>query len=353
MPSMSESMEEGTILKWLVGVGDRLDAGDPMVEIETDKSNVTHESDRSGVVAELLVDEGELVAVGTPIARLAGEAAANQGAGTSGGTSGGTGDALAAAPAGSDPASAAAAARPEPTDLSTEAASSVKGEPMVVEPTRVQSAAARRVSESRATVPEICLRIDVDMTACVELRERLCTVADPPPTLNDFIVKAAAVALREHPRVNAAYRDGRFESYDRVNVGIGVAAARTVVTPTLRDADRHSLGEIARRTRELVARARRGSLAPPELSGATFTISNLGVLGIESFDPIVMPPQAAALGLGAARPRPVVDDHGRIVVRRTMTASLACDGRILDPAEAAAFLTRVRELLENTAGMAL
>jgi pyruvate dehydrogenase E2 component (dihydrolipoamide acetyltransferase) len=167
-----------------------------------------------------------------------------------------------------------------------------------------------------------------------------------------MIVKACALALREHPRANGAYRDGRFELFSRVNVGIAVAADDALVVPTIFDADRKSLGEIAATARELADRVRSQEITPPELSGATFTVSNLGMFGVTSFTAVINPPQAAILAAGAVRETPVVRD-GAVVPGRLMSVTLACDHRILYGADAARFLSRVRELLEQPMGLAM
>jgi pyruvate dehydrogenase E2 component (dihydrolipoamide acetyltransferase) len=194
--------------------------------------------------------------------------------------------------------------------------------------------------------------VDVDMTLAVELRARLKDAAEHPPSFNDLIVKAAANALREHPRVNGAYRDGKFELYSRVNVGIAVAAQDALVVPTIFDADKKSLGEIARQARELIGKVRDGKITPPELSGGTFTVSNLGMFGITEFTAIINPPQAALLSVGAIEQRAVVRD-GEIVPRHAMAMTIACDHRILYGADAARFLARVRELLESPLSLAV
>jgi pyruvate dehydrogenase E2 component (dihydrolipoamide acetyltransferase) len=175
-----------------------------------------------------------------------------------------------------------------------------------------------------------------------------------------MIVKACALALREHPRANGSYRDGRFELHARVNVGVAVAVASedptagALVVPTIFDADTKALGEIARETRAVAERVRDGSITPPELSGGTFTVSNLGMYGIASFTAIVNPPQAAILAVGAVEQRAVVRDGEReIVARHTMSVTLACDHRILYGSDAALFLARVRELLEEPAALTL
>ena len=172
------------------------------------------------------------------------------------------------------------------------------------------------------------------------------------PSLNDMVVKACALALREFPRVNAAYRDGRFELYSRVNVGVAVAVPDGLTVPTVFDADRRMLGEIAAQTRALAAKARDGSITPPELSGGTFSVSNLGMHGIREFTAVINPPQAAILSVGEVAPRAVVRD-GEVVARNLMSVTLACDHRILYGADAAEFLARVRALLEAPMSLAL
>jgi pyruvate dehydrogenase E2 component (dihydrolipoamide acetyltransferase) len=169
-----------------------------------------------------------------------------------------------------------------------------------------------------------------------------------------MVVKACANALREFPRVNGAYRDGRFELYSRVNVGVAVAAQDTLVVPTIFDADKKSLGEISRSAREAIAKVRDGKITPPELSGGTFTVSNLGMYGIDSFSAVINPPQAAILAVGSLKKRAVVDEEsGRIVARDTMGVTMVCDHRILYGADGAEFLARVRELLEQPLALAL
>ncbi len=207
------------------------------------------------------------------------------------------------------------------------------------------------MAESKATAPEFVLNIDVDMDEAVDLRKRLKAAANegqPVPSFNDFVVKASALALLEFPRANGAYRDGKFELYSRVNVGVAVAGQDALVVPTVFDADTKSLGAIARDTRALAERVRAGAITPPELSSGTFTVSNLGMFGIQSFVAVINPPQAAILAVGAMAPTPVVRD-GEVVVRNIMRLTLACDHRILYGADAAEFLGRIRERLEEPA----
>ena len=248
-----------------------------------------------------------------------------------------------AAPDAPAPAAAPAAEGPATTGAGN------KGEVTYEELNRTQQVIARRMAESKATVPEFTVSTDVDMEAARELRAQLKAAAvegQAVPSFNDMVVKASALALREFPRANGSYKDGRFELHSRVNVGVAVAADDALIVPTVFDADRKSLGEIARTTRELAASVRDGSIRPPELAGGTFTVSNLGMFGIDHFTAVINPPQAAILAVGAIEPRAVVRD-GELVARHTMTMTLTCDHRILYGADAARFLARIRELLEN------
>jgi pyruvate dehydrogenase E2 component (dihydrolipoamide acetyltransferase) len=362
MPRLSDSMEEGTIVQWLVQAGDHVDEGQPLVEVETDKASVVYEAQAAGSVLELLASEGESVRVGALIALLgepgasvdvrmrpawparpkasplARRIAAERGVDLS-------------AIVGSGPAGRVTRADVYAAATPTSAPATVngaKGGATVRQLTSSQRTIARRMAESRATIPDIELRAEVQAHELVALRERVGEITDPVPSLNDFIVRASALALRAIPRVNAAYRDSAVETFERVNVGVAVAAQETLLVPTIFDADAKPVAEIARVARTLAARARDGSITPAELSGATFTVSNLGMFGIDSFSAVINPPQSAILAVGAMRRRPVVDEpSGEIVARPTLKLTLACDHRVLYGADGARFLTYVRELLER------
>ncbi|HEX2233347.1 MAG TPA: dihydrolipoamide acetyltransferase family protein, partial [Thermoleophilaceae bacterium] len=228
-----------------------------------------------------------------------------------------------------------------------------KGEVEYYELSRLQQTVTRRMAESKATAPDFALSLDVDMTLAVELRSRLKEVSDPPPSINDMVVKACAIALTEHPRVNGAYRDGKFELYSNVNVGVAVAGQDALVVPTIFDADKKSLGQISKDARSAIQKVRDKKITPPEVSGGTFTVSNLGMYGIEHFTAIINPPQAALLTVGALKKKPVVDDNDRVVPREEMSLTLICDHRILYGADGAEFLARVKELLEQPLALSL
>ena len=227
----------------------------------------------------------------------------------------------------------------EPPAIESPAAG-VKGEVRIVEPNRAQRTIGRRSAEARATVPDLELSAEVEMEAAAAVRERTgCTVTG-------LLLRACALALRAVPEANAAYRDGRFELYSRVNIGVTIATGSTYTVPTVFDCDTKSLDALSKEATRLAERAIDGELAPPDLAGATFTLSDPGRLGIASTTPLIVPPQSAAVAAGAIREVPVVR-AGAVVPGRSMTITLSCDHRILYGAQAAMFLTRIKTHLEE------
>jgi pyruvate dehydrogenase E2 component (dihydrolipoamide acetyltransferase) len=444
MPRLSDSMEEGTIIKWLKASGDEVRLGEPIAEIETDKATMTYEADAAGFI-QIVAGEGESLAIGAVIAHLLADAAAAAAAPVEAAPSASTAAAAQAAPsaspadaapaqaaasastaaaalaqaapsapaavapdsvapsAGEDPGSSAApsaggrlkaspVARRTATQLGVDLAAvrgsgpdgrivkadvvaassasgaasvpaaaaatdqsgaSPKGAVEVIEPTRVQQLIARRMASAKATIPEFQVTVDVDAEAAFDLRDQLRGQAEPLPSVNDLVIKACALALRAHPGVNAAYIDGHFERYGRVNVGIAVASEGTLVVPTVFDADIRTLTQIATSTRALAGKVRDGTVAPPDLAGGTFTVSNLGMFGVSRFTAVINPPQAAILAVGAANPRAVVGPDGAVTARRVMELTLSADHRIVYGADAADFLSTVRKRLERPAGLLL
>jgi pyruvate dehydrogenase E2 component (dihydrolipoamide acetyltransferase) len=426
MPRLSDSMEQGTILRWLIADGEHVSRGEELVEIETDKASMTYESDRDGVL-QILVAEGESVAVGVPIARVGttsgasipepGEDASPEASipGSDSdriyahGQPGANGVARAIEPApgsvlatplarraarlheidlagiaGSGPRgrvlradvlraagvaapvrergvaapTAAATSAERPAEAGPAAAAggdggTAKGATRRVEPTRTQRLIARRMAESKATIPEFQVQTDAAMDTAIAFRAELKGVLEgEAPSLNDLVVKACALALRGHERANGSYLDGGFELHERVNVGVAVAVEGALVVPVVHDADRKALGQIARETRRLAERVRLGQVTPPELSGGTFTVSNLGMYGMTQIVAVINPPQAAILGVGAIR-EVLARVDGEIVERHLMTLTLSCDHRILYGADAALFLAEVKGLLEAPLQLAL
>ena len=374
MPRLSDSMEEGTIVRWLKKDGEAVSKGEPLAEVETDKATVTFDADADGTL-RIFAGEGETVPIGGVIASIGdalprspapaqpGPAAPAPAAAGKSSDAGNGSDRVRASPlarriaresdvdlraiAGSGPGG-----RIVKADLEGAApppARGAKGVVTTVQPSRVQVQIAQRMAESKATVPDFTLHAEADMEQAVELRAQLRRAGrtgDAAPSYNDMVVRACAIALRDHPRANAAYRDGAFELYERVNVGIAVAADDSLIVPTVFDADRKSLLDIARETRTLAERVRSQQVTPAELSGGTFTVSNLGMYGVASFAAIINPPQAAILAVGELREVPVIRE-GQVVPGSRMSIALTCDHRILYGAPAAEFLARIRQLLEQ------
>jgi pyruvate dehydrogenase E2 component (dihydrolipoamide acetyltransferase) len=262
-----------------------------------------------------------------------------------------------AAPAGAasvrDPAPAATA----PPAAAAPAAASGRGGSERVALSRLQQLVARRMAEAKATIPEFQVQTEVEMTAAVafraQLKELTASQGLPAPSLNDLIVKTCALCLRRHPRANGSYVDGAFELHDRVNVGVAVAAEDALVVPVIHDADSKTLGQIASESRGLAESVRAGTITPPQLSGATFTVSNLGMYGMTAITPVINPPQAAILGVGAIRDVLARDADGAIVDRKLLSLTLSCDHRILYGADAAKFLAAIKQLLESPVSLAL
>ena len=227
----------------------------------------------------------------------------------------------------------------EPPALPAET-SGLKGDTHVEEPTRAQRTIARRSAESRATIPGLELVAEVDMGACLALRDAR------GHSLTAMLVSACAQGLSQVPRANAAYRDGRFELYSRVNVGLVVHSANAYSTPTILDADTKSLEELSSECGALIQRALADRLTPPELAGATFTLSDMSGYGPIRWSPPVNPPHAATIACGALRAAPVLRD-GSVVAGHTMLMTLACDHRILYGETAAQFLDAIVELLKG------
>ncbi len=380
MPRLSDSMEEATVLQWLKRPGDAVEKGEPLVEVETDKATVVYEAERAGVLEEVLVDDGGTALLGAVIARMRIEGAAPAVAapapvapapeaapppapvretgsrhratpvarrlagqlGVSLGAVAGTG------PGGrivrSDVRAAAGNGHVAVAD------SGGRGEVEVLQLTATQRTIAARMSESRREIPEFTLEAVIDMEAAGRLRDDLRAAGrEPLPSFNDFVVRAAALALREFPRLNGSYEGTAVHAYSRINVGIAVATDDALIVPTIHDADAKSVFELAAESRRLADKVRSRSVGPDDLADGTFTVSNLGMFGVRRFTAVINHPQAAILAVGEVTARATVVGEGALVARRLMDVSLSCDHRIVYGAEAARFLLRLRTLLEEPA----
>ncbi|SDP42408.1 pyruvate dehydrogenase E2 component (dihydrolipoamide acetyltransferase) [Actinopolyspora xinjiangensis] len=418
MPRLSDTMEEGVISTWHKQVGDQINRGDVVAEIETDKAVMEMEAYDDGVLEKILVGEGETVPIGVPIGLMGDGSGAAAAAGpsesdaqessTGSGEAGASADSAAAEaaprPAAASPAEsgaephgrpkasplARAVAREKGVDLSTvtgtgpggriirvdiEAAAEAAGgaeqrrsqapesrpaerseaeqrDPELEEIplSNIRKVTARRLTESKQQAPHFYLTSAVDVTDLVsfraDLNERLQASGGPKVSVNDLVVKACATALRANPSVNVSFRDEKLFQHKRVHLGVAVALDSGLVVPVIPDADRKSVSEIAAEGKEKAERARDGKLKPDEMSGSTFSVSNLGMFGIEEFSAVINPPEAAILAVGATREEVQVQD-GEFVVRKMMRMTLSADHRAVDGAVGAVFMQQLTSLLQD------
>ena len=385
MPKLSDSEADAVIVRWLKAPGEAFKRGEELIEVETDKATVIYEAEEDGTLGSILVPEGAAAAVGDPIATLANGdrgRAREERAGPAT-PSAAVPPPRAAPPQTSDDGSPAGSPNATPVarrtavelgislhgivgtgpggritreDVQLAAGSGPaaelradegRGETTLVELTVTQATIARRMTESATTIPVFTVSADIDMSAVATLRREARDAGDAVPSINDFIVKAVATALREFPRFNASYVDGRIACYSRINVGVAVATDDALLVPVVRDADRRSVSEISAETRRLAEAGRLRKLGPGDMADATFTVSNLGMFGTRSFTAIIDSPQVAILAVGAVRREPVEDLNGGVGFRDVMTVTMTCDHRVVYGAAGAQFLSRVRELLES------
>lgn len=415
MPKLSDTMEEGRILRWLKKEGDAIETGQALAEVETDKATVEMEAYTNGTILNLIAREGQFAKVGdliavigaagedvsallpvagapaaaapvaapapaavlrapqsAPLAGTAAPAATGRSvkasplalrmaaeAGLDLGTLQGTGPqgriikrdieaALAQAPVAAP--ERPAALPPRARSLSLAAAREAGPDSREIELSTVRRTIAKRLVQSKGPVPHFYLTIDIAMDrvwdAYKALRDQKSSIS-----INDIIVKATALALRQHPDINASFAGDHVKVYSRVHIGMAVALEDGLITPVLRDADLKPLEEISEEARSLAERARAKKLQPNEYTGATFSISNLGMMGIEEFAAIINPPEAAILAVGAVRQVPVVVD-GALAVGWRMKATLSVDHRVADGASGARFLQTLRRFLEHPLLMA-
>ncbi len=240
----------------------------------------------------------------------------------------------------------------KPSEAPATAVSFEQAESEDVKISQMRKAIARRLSESKFTNPHFYETIDIDMEDAMEARAKLNEVSDVKISFNDIVVKASAAALRRHPDINTSWMDDVIRRHGDVNVAVAVAIDEGLMTPVLRHADKKNLRQIASETRELAGLAKDRKLQPEQMEGSTFTISNLGMFGIEEFTAIINPPNACILAVGAIRDVPVVK-NGEVVPGKRMKVTLSSDHRVVDGAKAAQFLNTLRQMLENPLSMLL
>jgi pyruvate dehydrogenase E2 component (dihydrolipoamide acetyltransferase) len=426
MPKLGFDMREGVLNTWLKGVGETVNKGDVVAEIESDKATLELESQVSGVLLHLLHGPGDVVPVGANVAIVGQEG--EDVSGLIGGNGAATQPApsepspvvlekaetaptqtapaqpapepAAATPAEAKPAAApdeaypdgvkatpvarrlaeerqvnllqvqgtgpegrirkvdveAFLAAPQPAPAAPQPAPAVAPATSIaagpdseeIATTRLRQAIGRRMVESKTTVPHFYVTIEIDMAPALTLRKQVNASLpdDKKVSVNDLIVKAAALALRDFPNLNAAFAGDKIIRHKRINVGSAVAIEGGLSTVVQKDTDTSTLSKVAADNRAMIARAREGKVRPDDVEGGTFTVSNLGIFDVDHFIAIINPPEAAILAVGSAREAPVVVD-GQLAVGTRMKATISADHRVTDGAEAAEFMQRLKELLEQ------
>ncbi|GIV11367.1 MAG: dihydrolipoamide acetyltransferase component of pyruvate dehydrogenase complex [Fimbriimonadales bacterium] len=406
MPKMGDAMEEGTLVRWLKQEGDSVREGEPIAEIATDKATIEIEAPGAGVLKGIRVQEGAVVPVNTPLAYILQEgeslpsatdgkpaepsapAAAVASAPTPAPTatptpaptpSNGETRILAsplarkiAAEHGIDLAqvkgtgpkgriverdvlafieshkAAAPAAASAPVAAPTPAPAPIAAQERVESLNRLRQITAQRTTEAHQTIPHFYLTMEIDMENALALRQQLNQMDETlRVSVNDLIVKACAVALEKHPVINARYHDGQLVHPNGIHIGVAVASEQGLLVAVLKHCEGKSLRRIAQESQALIQKARDGKLLPDEMTGNTFTVSNLGMFGIEQFTAIINPPASAILAVGATKRVPVVDEDGSITPRARMKVTMSCDHRVIDGAVGAQFLQTLKQLLEN------
>lgn len=409
MPRLSDTMEEGTVAKWHKNIGDKVEEGDLLAEIETDKATMEFEAFQEGVLLHIGVAEGDTAPVDSILAILG-----EDGEDISSLLNGGGQEEKASEdkeepatkgeePSKSEPAPAAEApaapdndadgrvkasplarklAEDKGIDISTILGSGEGGRivkrdidnyqapaaqktsaPTVaaapagasydqVPVSQMRKTIARRLSDSKNTAPHFYLTLDIDMDEAIEARKKINAVADTKISFNDFVIKAAAVALKQHPTINSSWMGDHIRVNHDVNIGMAVAVEEGLLVPVIRHADQKGLATINKEAKEFAGKARDKKLQPHEWEGNTFTISNLGMFGIEEFTAIINSPDACILAVGGIKQVPVVKD-GAVVPGNVMKVTLSCDHRVVDGASGAAFLQTLKGILESPLNMLL
>jgi len=354
MPKLSLTMKKGTVIEWFKREGDTVEKGEPLVEVLTEKVTYDIEAPSSGVLRKILVEEGVDVPVAgvlavitaldeeLPEVEVTAEPSLER-----------VEERIMASPA------AKRLAKEYDVDLAQVRGTGPEGRIVeedirryveekeitpkireVIPLTGIRKTAAERVSLSARTAPHTTLNMEVGMSKATKLREEIQV------SYTDMVAKAVAKALVEHPIMNSTLEDEQIKVFHDINIGVAVATEKGLIVPVIHNTDRKSLKEIALKLKELAEKARQGKLTKDELTGGTFTITNLGMYGVDTFTPIINPPETAILGVGRLTEKPVVENK-KIVIKPLMNLSLSFDHRVVDGAPAAQFLQKIKKILEN------
>jgi len=407
MPKMGDAMTEGKVVRWYKKAGDAVKKGEPVLEIETDKVNLDLEAEQDGTIADVSAQEGQMVPVGGRLAMInaPGEKPAGGGQRAAGGepqqpqqrrvvdkkdsykhSTGEYGEAMEMkapridrtkpptnvvamqrAESGRQRSSPLARKMAREMGVSLDAiqgsgpqgriiakdVKAVSGQPgasvlyeQQVPLSAMRRTIAKRLAESTGPIPHFYLTVDYDVTNLMSLRQQMNEIEGVKISVNDFIIRAAALALLHHPNVNASWGDEAITQHGQVHIGVAVSTPEGLITPVVRNADQRSVTDIAAEVRALAEKVKNRKLRPEEYQGSTFTISNLGAWGIEEFTAIINPPNVAILAIGAATSQPVIIDR-QVVIRDRMKVTMSCDHRVVDGAAGAEYLRTLRQYVEQ------
>ncbi|MDF7818466.1 pyruvate dehydrogenase complex dihydrolipoamide acetyltransferase [Runella sp. MFBS21] len=409
MPKMSDTMTEGVLVAWLKKVGDKVKSGDILAEVETDKATMELENYEDGILLYIGAKEGEAVPVDGVIAIIGEEGADYQALLNGGSAPAATPEAAPAPATPSAPAAApqtsdngsdarvkasplakalakdkgvdltkitgsgeggrivkkdidAAQAAPAPTAATSAPAPAAEkaapapapapvGDYEDIPVSQMRKTIARRLSESLFTAPHFYLTMEITMDKAMELRGKINEVSPVKISFNDMVIKAAALALKQHPAVNSAWLGDKIRRYHYVNIGVAVAVDEGLLVPVVRDADKKVLSLIAGEVKDMAAKAKDKKLQPKDWEGNTFSISNLGMFGIDEFTAIINPPDSCIMAVGGIKKVAAFKEDGTIYPTNIMKVTLSCDHRVVDGATGSAFLQTFKKLLENPLGM--
>lgn len=393
MPKLSDTMEEGVILKWRKKEGEKVKAGEILADIQSDKADMEQEAYDSGVLLKIFPKEGEGVKVGAPLVIIGKEgedisallAEASATAPTALKHEAAPVAAPATQPVVAAPVNAPAVdgggrikvsplakkiAQEKNIDLRTISGSGPFGRIVkadveargggavlsrkILAPlhtkeiplSMMRKTIAKRLLESKITIPHFYLTVEVNMKRAIDFRTSLNEITGTKISYNDIVLKTVALALRENPKANSSFLGEKIVEHGRIDISVAVAVDEGLITPVIRNADQKTIAEISTETKELAKRAREGKLKIEEFTNGTFTISNLGMYDVENFAAIINPPEGAILAVGTIVEKPVVE-NGQVVVGNTMKVTLSCDHRVVDGAIGAQFLQSFKRIIEN------
>ena len=412
MPQLSDTMTEGTLIRWLVKVGDKVDVGDPLAEVETDKATMEMVAFDEGTIGAIYMDEGTKSPVGETLAVIIEEgedvphkpAASDQASSSDddseskevndaeepepietesnelSSTDNSEGKRIKASPLakkiakskgvdlnkikGSGPGgrivkkdivmAGSMSTQPAPSTQAAKPKQKLTEEDQRIALSGMRSIIAQRLLESKTQIPHFYLNVEINAQPLMDFRKQANSAAgehDNKFTVNDFILKAVANAAASVPQVNASFDVDSIVQFGSVNLSVAIAVDDGLVTPVISGANKKSLLEISLAVKDLAERARSKKLSPDEFSGGTITVSNLGAYGVDNFDAIINPPQAAILSIGSIKNTPVVSDEGNIVPGLIMNVGMSCDHRVIDGAVGAEYLAELKKRIENPASM--